>query len=367
MIVCTSPKAGYLAHKTEIAAAMFRVLNKGQYILGQEVTLFEQEFSKYLHSKYAIGVGSGTDALYLVLRACGIGRGDEVITVSHTAVATVAAIELTGATPVFVDIEPLFFTIDPTKLEPAITSKTRAVIPVHLYGQPADLTPIIKIARKNHLLVIEDCAQAHGAIYKNRKVGTWGDVGCFSFYPTKNVGAFGDGGAVVTNNHQLALKVKKLREYGWSKKHFSLIPGINSRLDELQAAILRVKLKYLDRGNKLREQLAALYTSELADTDLLLPAKRPKSSHVYHQFVIRSRRRNQLQAYLAKQNIQTLIHYPVPVHLQPAYKQRFTRQTDLKYTERVVQEILSLPLYPELAQKDVKTVIKAIKKFWDLK
>lgn len=335
----------------------------GQYILGREVALFEKEFAEYLGVKYAVGVGNGTDALNLALRACGIGPGDEVITVSHTQVATVAAIEITGAKPVLVDIEPDYFTLDPQKIVAAITPKTRAIIPVHLYGQAADLEPILKVAKKYHLYVIEDGAQAHGAMYHNRRVGTWGHFGCFSFYPTKNLGALGDGGAVVTDNFRLAQKVRKLRQYGWTEKRLSLYPGINSRLDEIQAAILRVKLKSLDQENKRRRFLAEIYHKNLIDRNLVLPAVRSNSTHVYHQYVIRTKNRDRMRTYLSNSGIQTMIHYSIPVHLHPVYKNRLKPKTKLVYTEQAVGEILSLPIYPELTPKQINSVIRAIHKF----
>lgn len=365
MVLCANPKAQFLSHKNEIDQAIQKVLNNGWYILGEEVKLFEKEFAKYIGSDFVIGVGSGTEALHIALRACNVGNGDEVITVSHTAVATVSAIELCGGTPVFVDIEPDYFTIDVTKIEQAITEKTKAIVPVHIYGHPADLNPIIAIAKKYNLFLIEDCAQAHGAVYNGKKVGSIGDIGCFSFYPTKNLGAIGDGGAVVTNNSRLAEKVRLLREYGWKDRYVSSISGWNSRLDELQAAILRVKLKYLDSDNKLRENIAAKYFDNLKLTDLILPLKKENVLHVYHLFVVRSKKRDELKSYLKENNINTLIHYPVPIHLQPAYKYLACGKATLYETERAAKEILSLPIYPELKENEVYDVIDEIKKFFE--
>ena len=256
MILCSNPKAQYQAHKEEIDSAIQRVLDKGWYILGDETKAFESEFAAYIGVDHGIGVGSGTEALHIALAACGIGLGDEVITVSHTAVATVAAIELAGATPVLVDIDPDYYTLNPDKLESAISPRTKAIIPVHLYGQPADLTPILEIARQHGVLLIEDCAQAHGAMYGGRRIGAWGDIACFSFYPTKNLGALGDGGMVVTNDSALAERARLLREYGWAERYVSSIPGLNSRLDEVQAAVLSVKLRFLDADNEARALLA---------------------------------------------------------------------------------------------------------------
>lgn len=282
MIPCANPKVQYLAYRGEIDAAVGRVLESGWYILGEEVKAFEEEFATYIGVSCGIGVGSGTEAIHLALVSCGIGPGDEVITVSHTAVATVAAIELAGATPVLVDIEPDFFTLNPNKLEEAITPRTKAVLPVHLYGQPADLDPILEIARKHHLRVIEDCAQAHGAMYKDKRAGSYGDMACYSFYPTKNLGALGDGGIIVTNDTELAKKARLLREYGWAQRYVSHLAGWNTRLDEIQAAILRVKLKHLDEDNSKRARLAEIYNRKLSTTNLILPKRRENSTHAYH-------------------------------------------------------------------------------------
>jgi dTDP-4-amino-4,6-dideoxygalactose transaminase len=287
-----------LSHKQEIDDAVNRVLESGWYILGDEVSTFEKEFAAYLGVGYCLGVGNGTEALHLALVACGIGPGDEVATVSHTAVATVAAIELAGATPVFVDIDPATFNMDPDLLKKGITSKTKAVIPVHLYGHPAPIDEILTIAKDHGLCVIEDCAQAHGAIYRDRRIGSFGDMACFSFYPTKNLGALGDGGAVVMNDSRLAEKVRLLREYGWAERYVSHTPGWNSRLDEVQAAILRVKLKHLDFDNSRRIKLAKLYGEGLFETNITLPVVQNGAVHVYHLYVIRVKERSSLQAYL---------------------------------------------------------------------
>ncbi|MCP4351348.1 MAG: DegT/DnrJ/EryC1/StrS family aminotransferase [Desulfobacterales bacterium] len=363
MILCSNPKAQYISYKDEIDAAIFRVLEKGWYILGQEVKAFEEEFASYIGVSYGIGVGSGTDAIHLALCSCGIGQGDEVITVSHTAVATVAAIELSGATPVLADIEPGFFTLDPDKLEAMITPRTKAVIPVHLYGQPADLNTVMEIAAKYHLRVIEDCAQAHGAYYKDRRVGSYGDMACYSFYPTKNLGALGDGGMVVTNDEKLAEKAKLLREYGWAERYVSHIAGWNTRLDEIQAAILRVKLKHLDSDNSKRQRIAEIYNRELNTASLILPKKRENSSHVWHLYVIRSQKRNELLAFLKEKSVGALIHYPVPVHLQPAYK-HLSKSDSLTKTEQIADEIISLPIYPELGELEIQTVVKSVAEFF---
>ena len=362
MILCSNPKKQYISHKSEIDDAISRVLDSGWYILGREVRSFEDEFANYLGVTHGIGVGSGTEAIHLALSSCGIGSGDEVITVSHTAVATVAAIELTGATPVLVDIDPDFYSIDPEKIELAITSHTKAIIPVHIYGHPADMDPIIEIADKYNLKIIEDCAQAHGAKYKQKHVGSIGDIGCFSFYPTKNLGALGDGGIVVTNNEKLAEKAKLLREYGWAERYVSHFAGWNTRLDEIQASVLRIKLKYLDEDNLKRMHLAEIYKKELINNNLILPKQREFSTHVYHLFVIRSSKRNELVAYLKDKGVSALIHYPIPVHLQPAYRQ-LQRGNALRETEKSMKEILSLPIYPELSESKVHMIIGTIKDF----
>jgi dTDP-4-amino-4,6-dideoxygalactose transaminase len=363
MILCSNPRAHYLAHKAEIDAALRRVLEGGWYILGEEVRQFEAEFAAYLGVGHGVGVGSGTEALHLALAACGIGPGDEVITVAHTAVATVAAIELAGATPVLVDIEPDYFTLDPLQLERALSPRTKAIIPVHLYGQPADLEPIRSFARQRGLRVIEDCAQAHGAMYHSRRVGAWGDVACFSFYPTKNLGALGDGGMVVTNDPEVAQRARLLREYGWAERYVSHVPGWNSRLDEVQAAVLRVKLRCLDADNAARERLAAWYDDALSVAGLTLPVRRPEATHVFHLYVVRAPRRAELQAHLKARGVGALVHYPVPVHLQPAYRGRLRGGERLPETERAAREVLSLPMYPELTEAEVQRVIQAIQDF----
>ncbi len=365
MIQLSNPKAQYLAHRTEIDKAISRVLKKGWYILGNETSSFENAFSSYIGVGHGIGVGSGTEALHLALAACDIGKGDQVITVSHTAVATVAAIECVGATPVFVDIEPNFHTIDPQRIEATITSRTKAIIPVHIYGQAAHMAPIMEIAKNNNLRVIEDCAQAHGAGYHEKKVGSFGDLACFSFYPTKNLGALGDGGIVVTNNPDLGKRVRLLREYGWKEKFISLDRGWNSRLDELQAAVLQVKLPFLDNGNMARIQIAQMYQKGLDNSSCLLPCPREGTSHVFHLYVIRTPQRDKLQEHLRMNDVQTGIHYPVPIHLQPAYKGRFPGSGNLPHTEKIASEILSLPIYPELKKSEVRKVVEAVKSFCD--
>lgn len=360
----SNPKANYLAYKEEIDEAIARVLDSGWYILGQEVNAFENEFAAYVGVSSGIGVGSGTEAIQLALRACDIGEGDEVITVSHTAVATVAAIELAGATPVLVDIDSDTYTINPDNIESAITTRTKGIIPVHMYGNPADMQSIMRIAHRHNLRVIEDCAQAHGAFHKGRKTGAWGDISAFSFYPTKNLGGIGDGGMVVTNNTALAEKVRLLREYGWRKRYISEFQGLNSRLDEVQAAILRVKLSCLDDDNKRRQKLARIYNDMLSSTSLCLPICDTNATHVYHQYVVRSNARDFFREFLQEKGIGTLIHYPVPIHRQPAYQERLQCVNSMADTEKVAEQILSLPMYPELTSEQIHQVVDAIVS-WD--
>jgi dTDP-3-amino-3,4,6-trideoxy-alpha-D-glucose transaminase len=356
-------RAEYESIRDEIDEAVSRVLARGWYILGQEVSSFEQEFASYCGVGHAVGVGSGTDALVLALRACGIGPGDEVITTPHTAVATVAAIDLVGARPVLIDIDLARYTLDPDLLEEAITPRTRAVIPVHLYGCPADLGPIIQIAKYHGVTVVEDCAQAHGARYQGRQVGSWGDVAAFSFYPTKNLGAFGDGGIVVTDDQHLAERLRLLRQYGWRERYVSELRGTNSRLDELQAAILRVKLLHLEQWNARRRKLASIYDERFASTEIVTPLEPEGATHVYHLYVVRHRRRDELQAVLKKQGIGTLVHYPVPIHLQPAYRDWGYEEGAFPAAESAARQVLSLPLYPQLSEEKARAVGDAVQAF----
>lgn len=353
-------QAEYKALQHELDAAATRVLASGWYILGREVAAFEEEFAAYLGVTQAVGVASGTDAVLLACRALEIGPGDEVITVSHTAVATAAAIELSGATPVFVDIEPVTYTMDVSQVAAAITPRTKAIIPVHIYGHPAEMDTLLALAQQHNLLVIEDCAQAHGARYKGKRVGTMGDAAAFSFYPTKNLGAIGDGGAVVTNNPAVANRLKMLRQYGWQQRYISDIAGYNSRLDELQAAFLRVKLRHLEAGNATRRYLAELYNQQLAHLPLTLPVPQPDCEPVFHLFVIQTEQRDALQTYLAEQGIGTAIQYPVPVHRQPAYHWLGYEAGSLPVTEGICGRILSLPMHPYLKETDLKKVSRVI-------
>ena len=358
-------RAGYLALKTEIDAAVAETLDSGWYILGRQAAAFEAEFAAYCQAAGCVGVNSGTDAIHLALRACGIGPGDEVITVAHTAVATVAAIRLAGATPVLVDIDPVTYTLDPQALEDAITPATRAVLPVHLYGHPVDLREIGQITRRRGLWLIEDCAQAHGAALDGKPLGSFGDLACFSFYPTKNLGALGDGGAVTGQDSALLERVRLLREYGWTpaQRYVSQVEGVNSRLDELQAAILRVRLRHLDAQNEARRQLAAHY-AELLPPAVVRPVELAGCKHVYHLYVVRIpagvAERDQVRRQMDAAGVGTGIHYPVPVHRQPAYAGDQVRAGRLPVTEQAADEILSLPMYPTLAAVQAERVAAAL-------
>jgi dTDP-4-amino-4,6-dideoxygalactose transaminase len=357
MILCADPKQQYLSHKLEIDAAIKEVLDSGYYVLGQNVKSFEKEFSEYIGVKHGIGVASGTDAITIALRSCGIGTGDEVITVSHTAVATVAAIRSTGATPVMVDIEPEYFTIDPSKIKKAITEKTKAIVPVHIYGQGAAIEEIKEISKRRGLYLIEDCAQSTGATYNDKMLGSFGDLACFSFYPTKNLGAIGDGGMILTNNDDFAKSGRLQREYGWAERYISCIHGTNSRLDEIQAAILRKKLSFLDKDNQNRIRLARLYSEKLKKSRYKIPKERPNGTHIYHLYVIRDKKRNFLMKKLKENDIFAGIHYPVPIHAQEAYK---VDDTQLAVTEQIANEVLSLPMYPELRESQVDLITEVL-------
>jgi len=360
----TDPKAGYLAARDAIDAAIARVLTGGAYILGPEVENFERDFAAFIGCRHAVGVASGTDALVLALRALAPAADDYVATASHTAVATVAAIELAGARPLLVDIEQSTMTLDPAALERALAQapgRVVAIVPVHLYGQAADLDTIVAVARRHGARIVEDCAQCHGAMLGHKRLGSIGDMAAFSFYPTKNLGAIGDGGMVVTNDDALAERVASLRQYGWRERYVSDIPGFNSRLDALQAAILGVKLGRLDADNARRQAIAARYDAALAASGLALPVRRAGATHVFHQYVVRHPRRDELREALRRRAIGTLVHYPVPVHAQAAYRGRVAIGPDgLGESERAAREVLSLPIYPELAADAVERVAAAL-------
>lgn len=351
-------KPRYAPELADYRAAIERVLASGWFILGPEVEAFEQEFAAYHGGGHAVGVANGTDAIELALRAAGVGPGDEVITVAHTAVATVCAIERAGATPVLVDIDPDSYTIDPGAVRAAVTTRTKAIVPVHLYGHPAELGELGEIAHQHNLLLIEDCAQAHGARYRGRPVGTFGHLAAFSFYPTKNLGAFGDGGSVLTADPELAKRVRGLRNYGQAQRYRHDGPGVNSRLDEMQAALLRVGLAKLDAHNAERRALAARYSDFLEV--VTVPGVRGDVEHVYHLYVIRHPERDWLRDRLHERGVGTLIHYPIPVHLQSAYAHLGLRRGSLPVTERAADEILSLPMYPGLSPAQADTVMAAV-------
>jgi dTDP-4-amino-4,6-dideoxygalactose transaminase len=354
MIPFVDLKAQYVSIKDEVAVAIQTVLDSCQFTLGSEVFAFEKEFAAYCNVDDAVGVSSGTSALHLALLAAGIGPGDEVITVPFTFVATAAAIHYTGATPVYVDINPKTFTLDPAKLEAAITSKTRAVIPVHLYGQPADMDPIVRLARKHRLVVIEDAAQAHGAEYKGRRVGSLGDMACFSFYPGKNLGAYGEAGIVTTDHPEYAKKIRMLRDWGAEQKYHHILKGYNFRMEGMQGAVLRVKMRHIEKWTEARRALARRYDHAFAGSGIKTPAASDINRHVYHVYAIRSPTRSSWQQELTARGIQTGIHYPIPVHLQAAYADARWNRGDFPHAEKAAEEVLSLPLYPELntAQQD---------------
>lgn len=360
----TDPKASYLAQQSAIEAAISRVVASGWYILGSEVTAFEESFAASVECSFAIGVASGTDALVLSLRALGVGANDYVAAPSHTAVATVAAIELAGAKPLLIDIDPATYTLDPQAFARALANppgRIAAIIPVHLYGQCCDLDSITDLARRHGVRVIEDCAQCHGATIAAKRAGSFGDIAAFSFYPTKNLGALGDAGAVVTSDTGLAERVRALREYGWRARYVSDMSGMNSRMDAFQAAVLSVKLTTLDTDNVRRRAIATAYDTGLHQSGLALPNRRHGATHVFHQYVVRSTRRDALRSSLQQFGIGTNIHYPVPVHLQPAYQGRIAiGPGGLKESERAAAEVLSLPMYPQLTDDAVSRVIARV-------
>ncbi len=354
-------KAQYESIKDEVLNAVSATLASTQFVLGKEVAAFEEEFAAYSGGKFGIGVNSGTSALHLALLAAGVKPGDEVITVSCTFVATVAAIDYAGARPVFVDVDPQTHNMDARQVEAAITERTRAIMPVHLHGQPADLDPILEIARRHKLVVIEDAAQAHAAEYKGRRVGSIGDLGCFSFYPGKNLGAYGEGGMVVTNNEEFAHTLRMLRDWGQERKYHHVLKGFNYRMEGVQGAILRVKLRHLDAWTEARRRHAAAYNELLADVEVQKPVEMPYAKHVYHVYAIRTPKRDIVQESLQAQGIQTGIHYPIPVHLQKAYADFGYGAGDLPVTEQASNELLSLPMFAELQDSQIEVVCAAVR------
>lgn len=361
MIPFVDLKAQYASIRHEIAPAIEGVLDRCQFVLGSEVSTFEAEFASYCEATYGVGVNTGTSALHLALLAAGIGPGDEVITVPFTFVATVASIRYTGATPVFVDIDPRTYTIDPSRIEAAITPRTKGILPVHLYGLPADMDPILELADRHGLVVIEDAAQAHGATYKGRRVGSMGALGCFSFYPGKNLGAYGEGGMVTTSNAEYARTIRMLRDWGAERKYEHVMKGFNFRLEELQAAVLRVKLRHLEQWTEARRRAAASYGELLADTGIVLPHAPEHCRHVHHIYAIRTRARRQWQEALSEAGIQTGIHYPTPVHLLPAHADLGCRPGDFPLSEEAANQVLSLPMFPELSEAQRMEVAEAVR------
>ena len=356
-------KKQYHSIKEEIDNAILGVLESSQFVLGKEVAAFEEEFADYCQVDHGVAVNSGTSALHLAFLAAGIGAGDEVITVPNTFIATVAAIRYTGATPVLVEMDPVSYTMDPTKIEAAITEKTKAICPVHLFGQMADMDAIMAIAEKHNLLVIEDAAQAHGAEYKGHRAGSIGNIGCFSFYPGKNLGAYGEGGMVTTNDQNFTRAVRMMRDWGAEKKYHHDLPGFNYRMTGMQGAILRVKLRHLEDWTKARRAHAAYYDQLLTDVDVSTPVEMPYARHVYHLYVIRTAQRDALQKALGEKKIYTGIHYPIPVHMQKAHADLGYKQGDFPLTEKAANEILSLPMFAELLDEEIVQVTDAIKEF----
>ncbi len=361
MITCANPKAQYLSYEEEINAAINSVLNGSSYILGDQVSLLEKKFSDFIGTNFSVGVANGTDAIEIALRALDIGVGDQVITVSHSAVATIAGIEACGASPVIVDLEEDFYTMDPNLLKAALNPKVKAIIVVHIYGQSSSMNQIVDFCNENNLYLIEDCAQAHGAYYEDKRLGSIGDIACFSCYPTKNLGAIGDGGLITTNSHELASKSRKIREYGWVNR-VSEIKGRNSRLDEIQAAILNVKLKYLDSDNYKRNQIAKVY-DHLSCENFQVPKRRQNADHVFHLYVCRTPYRDDLIQYLQDFDVFPGIHYPLPIHLHPAYKGKVDLGSKTSITESIAKEIISLPMYPELKISEAQMIVELVKSF----
>ncbi|MEO8098117.1 MAG: DegT/DnrJ/EryC1/StrS family aminotransferase [Acidobacteriota bacterium] len=361
MIPYLDLKAQYKAIKPEVDAAVLSVLDSCEFVLGSEVAKFEEEFAAYSGARFGIGTNSGTSALHLALLAAGVGSGDEVITVPYTFVATTAAIRYTGATPVFVDIDPATYMIDVAQIESRITSRTKAILPVHLYGQPCDMDPILDIARKHKLVVIEDAAQAHGAEYKGRRVGSLGDMAIFSFYPGKNLGAYGEGGMVTTNNPDHAQQIRLLRNWGTEQRYFHVLKGFNYRMEGIQGAVLRVKLKYLEQWTESRRAHAAIYDSLLAGSGVQTPCAAPDRRHVYHVYAIRTPRRQQLTELLQSREIQFGIHYPQPIHLMQAHADLGHKRGDFPVSELVAGEILSLPIFPEMPPHQIETVCATVR------
>ena len=362
MIPLVDLRAQYAGIKSEIDSAITGVLESAQFIQGDAVRSFEAEFAQFCGVEHAIGVASGTAALHIGLRACGIGPGDEIITTPFTFIATVEAIAWTGATPVLVDIDPVTYNIDPAQVETAITERTRAVIPVHLYGHPADMGPLMEVAETRRIKIIEDAAQAHGAEYQGRRAGSMGIDGCFSFYPAKNLGAYGDGGMITTDDPEVAERVRRLRDHGREEKYTHIELGLGERLDTLQAAILRVKLRHLEEWTEKRRRAAAVYNSLLSELGIGLPQEMSYARHVYHLYVVRVPSRDSVLELLGREGIGAGVHYPIPIHLQPGYRYLGYGEGSLPNAERAAEEVLSLPMYPELTEEQAQSVATVLKK-----
>ena len=362
MIPFVDLKAQYQSIKHEVDAAIQRVLDNTSFILGREVEAFEEAFAEYAGARFCVGVSNGTAAVQLAVMACGLKQGDEVIVPANTFFATAEGVSTAGAVPVFVDADPHSYNIDVTKIEPAITPQTRAIMPVHLYGQAADLDPIFEIAARHNLIVIEDAAQAHGSLYKGKRVGALGHAGSFSFYPGKNLGAYGEGGAVLTNDEEVARSLRLLRDHGSERKYHHQIIGYNFRLEGIQGAVLSVKLRYLDGWNDLRREHAEAYNKLLKESGLTLPREMDYARHIYHLYVVQAAERDALQKSLAEAGVQTGIHYPIPIHLQPAYAFLGHKAGDFPQAERQASHVLSLPLFPELTREQIEHVAKAVEK-----
>ena len=353
---------GFYMYQKEFENKALEVLRSGWYVLGNEVKCFENEFAEYIGAKHCVGLASGLDALWIAFRVLGIGAGDEVIVQGNTYIASVMGITMNGATPVFVEPDE-YFNIDASKIEEKITDKTKAVLVVHLYGQASNMTPIVKLCKKYNLKLVEDCAQAHGAKFEEKQIGTFGDIGCFSFYPSKNLGAFGDAGAITTNDDKIAEDVRIFRNYGSEKRYYNKVVGANSRLDEIQAGFLRVRLKHLDELAEEKKKICERYLSELHNDKIQLPQIRKGATHIWHQFVIKSEYRDELIKYLDEKNIGTIIHYPIPPHLSEAYQYLGLKEGSLPITENYAKTVLSIPLYNGMTEEEQDYIIEVINKF----
>ncbi len=353
---------GFYEYQDEFEEAALRVLRSGWYIMGKELSSFEEQFADYVGAKYCVGLASGLDALWMAFRILGIGKGDEVIVQGNTYIASVMGITINGATPVFVEPDE-YFNIDASKIEEKITSKTKAVLVVHLYGQASQMDKIVDICKKHNLRLVEDCAQSHGSAFKGKVTGTFGDIGCFSFYPSKNIGAFGDGGAIVTDDEEIAKEMRIYRNYGSEKRYYNKVVGTNSRLDEIQAALLKVRLKHAVQMNEEKQAVAAEYDKRISNPGIVLPRVREGADHIYHQYVIRCKKRDELIAYLKEKGISTIIHYPIPPHLSQAYEYLGFKKGDLPITEACADEVLSIPMFNGITEEEIGYVVDALNDF----